>query len=172
MGPSSRPIITLDGDLYDSAVKLKDYKKQWCIRLGGLHTIMAALKCLGKYIDPSGLDLALGMASVYGSATVHQILEGRHIYRGIEAHMILATALFHLLCKQVFAEEHDDLKEELSHRLQMFNHYMQNKSAHDAESFRDLVTKVSEQLTNSARLQKLEDWEKVLRESRCFFVPI
>ena len=38
-----RPIITFDGDLYDRAVKLKDYKSNWCIRLGGLHITMAAL---------------------------------------------------------------------------------------------------------------------------------
>jgi len=45
-----RPVITLNGDLYDRAVKLKNYKDHWCIRLGALHTIFVALKCFGKYI--------------------------------------------------------------------------------------------------------------------------
>jgi len=70
VGEGQRPIITLDGDLYDRAVKLKDYKENWCIRLGGLHITMAALKCLGKYIEGSGIDLAWEEAGIYGSAPV------------------------------------------------------------------------------------------------------
>ena len=51
VGEGKRPIITLHGDLYDRAVKIDNYKKHWIIRLGSLHTEMAALKCLGKYTD-------------------------------------------------------------------------------------------------------------------------
>ena len=86
VGEGKRTIVKLDGDLYDHAVKLTNYKTMWCIRLGGLHITIAALKCLGKYIEGSGLDLVWEISGVYGSATVRQILEGRHIYRGIEAH--------------------------------------------------------------------------------------
>ena len=77
-------------------MKLKDYKKIWCIRLGGLNIRIAALKCLGKYIEGRGLDLAWETSGVYGSATVGQILEGRHIYRGIEAHTITVLAVYTL----------------------------------------------------------------------------
>ncbi|KAG1651103.1 hypothetical protein GQR58_027472 [Nymphon striatum] len=63
------------GDLYDRAVKIKDYKEKWCIRLGALHITMAALKCLGKYIESSGLDFAWESSGIYGSATVRQILD-------------------------------------------------------------------------------------------------
>ena len=94
VGEGKRPIITLDGDLYDRAVKIENYKKHWIIRLGGLHTVMAALKCLGKYMDGSGIDSAWEASGVYGSATVRQILEGRHIYRGLEAHIVTLVAIF------------------------------------------------------------------------------
>ena len=35
--------------------------------------MIAALKCLGKYIEGSGLDLVREISGVYGSATVRQI---------------------------------------------------------------------------------------------------
>ena len=35
VGEGKRTIVSLDGDLYDHAVKLKDHKKIWCIKLGG-----------------------------------------------------------------------------------------------------------------------------------------
>ena len=64
VGEEKRTIVTLDGDLYDHAVKLKDYKKIWCIRLGALHITIEALKCLGKFIEGSGL--AWEISGVYG----------------------------------------------------------------------------------------------------------
>lgn len=100
-GDGSKPIMTLDGDLYDRAVKLKHYKDNWCIKLGALHITIAALKCLGKYIEGSGLDSAWETAGVYGSATVRQILDGRHIYRGLEAHMMTLLAL-HTLYRRLY----------------------------------------------------------------------
>ena len=103
VGDGSKPIVTLDGDLYDRAVKLKDYKDNWCIKLGARHITMAALKCLGKYIEGSGLDSAWDTAGVYGSETVRQILDGRHIYRGLEAHMMTLLALHTLYQKVVLS---------------------------------------------------------------------
>ena len=93
VGDGSKPIVNLDGDLYDRAVKLKDYKDNLCIKLGALHITVAALKCLGKYIEGSCLESAWETAGVYGSATVRQILDGRHIYRGLEAHMMTLFSL-------------------------------------------------------------------------------
>ena len=51
VGDGSKPIVTLDRDLYDCVVKLKDYKYNWCIKLGALHITMAALRCLERYIE-------------------------------------------------------------------------------------------------------------------------
>ncbi|KAG1676991.1 hypothetical protein GQR58_014037 [Nymphon striatum] len=65
VGEGSRPIVTLDGDLYDRAVKIKDYKEKWCIRLGALHiTMAAALKCLGKCLEAHTMTL-LALQSLY-----------------------------------------------------------------------------------------------------------
>lgn len=105
IGERKKTIVTLDGDLYDRAVKLPNYKEEYCIRLGSLHQTTAALKCLGKYVEGSGIDLAWEASGIYGSATVRQILEGRHIYRGIEAHTITLIALFEILLEVTLPDE-------------------------------------------------------------------
>ena len=76
VGDGCRPVIALDGDLYDHAVRLKDYKSQWCTRLGSLHTTMAAPKYLGKYVEGSGIGIAWQESNLYGPGTVRQILVG------------------------------------------------------------------------------------------------
>jgi len=119
-----RPIITLDGDLYDRTVKLKNYKENWCIRLGGLHITMAALKSLGKYVEGSGIDLAWEEAGICGSATVRQILNGRHIYRCTDAHIVTLIALFTMCIQVIFSEEERAfLEHHISQALDAFASY-------------------------------------------------
>lgn len=109
VGPGRKTIVTFDGDLYKNAVKIPNYKDKWIIRLGSLHTIIAALKCLGKYIEGSGIETAWETCGIYGSATVNQILEGRHIYRGIQAHTVTLMAL-HSLYEQSTLTSDDQQK--------------------------------------------------------------
>lgn len=73
--------------------------------MGSLHTIIAALKCLGKYIEGSGIDTAWEICGMCGSATVNQILEGRHIYRGIQAHTMTIIALHSLYSESILTSE-------------------------------------------------------------------
>jgi len=49
--------------------------------------------------------LAWEGSGIYGSATVRQILDGRHIYRSIEAHLVTLVALFTLYIQVVFSDE-------------------------------------------------------------------
>lgn len=159
VGEGAKPIITLDGDLYDRPVKIKDYKSKWCIRLGGLHTVMAALKCLGKYIEGSSLDIAFETSGVYGPAIVRQILEGRHIYRGIEAHTILLLTVFSLLLEQVFTkEEKTEIEGKMMEAQDLWNVYIDNKTEKTAEDFQSQVNKVCEYMTLRGVFQSIEKW--------------
>ena len=45
-----------------------------------LNSAGAFLKCLGKYIEGSGLDSALRKVDIYETATMRQIIEGHHIH--------------------------------------------------------------------------------------------
>lgn len=113
VGPKTRTIITLDGDLYNNAVKVPKYKEKWIIRLGSLHTIIAALKCLGKYIDGSGIDTAWEASGMYGTTTINQIIEGRHIYRGIHAHTVTLMALYSLHLESILSPEEQNFIQSL-----------------------------------------------------------
>ena len=161
VGEGIRPVITLDGDLYDRAVKLKDYKSNWCIRLGALHITMAALKCLGKYIEGSGLELAWEESGLYGSATVRQILDGRHIYRCIEAHTVTLVAVFTLYVEAVFShKERAEYENQLSQMLDAFALYSEGKTDGKAEKFKSEVVEVRKALSDKHIFERLDEWKQ------------
>lgn len=112
VGPDRKTVITLDMQLYEKAKQLEmsrqDCKGKWVLRIGELHTTMAALRAAGNLIEGSGLDDAWVEADLYGPATVRQILECRHYKRAINAHTITLQALF-LLFQDAFFRSHTEL---------------------------------------------------------------
>lgn len=160
VGEGCRPVITLDGDLYHRAVRIKDYKSQWCIRLGSLHTTMAALKCLGKYVEGSGIDIAWQESDLYGPATVRQILDGRHVYRGIEAHTVTLIALHHMFFQSVFTEDdRAEIMPGIKQIAQSFKLYV-NKTSKGAEAFEEQVNLMHHQLSTSDTFKRMEEWQE------------
>lgn len=158
-----RAIITLDGDLYGRAVKIRNYKSQYIIRLGSLHTVIAALKCLGKYIEGSGIDVAWEIPEMYGSATVSQVIEGRHIYRGIQAHTITLIALFHLkLQSDVYTDE-----ERQSIRSKISNLQYETAAGNDEDKFVESILNIQEDFATNGVYDKLQ-LKSVSRQTATF----
>ena len=92
-------IVTLDLQLYVKCMELcsrNEIKDNLIFRLGILHIVFAFLKVLGKYMNCSGLDQILVDTETYGSTTLSQILNEKHMNRGFEAHMILYLSLYNL----------------------------------------------------------------------------
>lgn len=147
IGPGIRTCITLDGDLYKNAVKIPNYKDKWIIRLGSLHTIIAALKCLGKYIEGSGIDTAWEMCGIYGSVTVNQILEGRHIYRGIQAHTVTLLALHSLYGQSILTSEDQKTIQALTSAIY--------DTSQEKNDFKISIQNVKEKLIDSNVFEKL-----------------
>ena len=54
-------------------------------RPGELHIVFAFQHTIGQYIEYSGLDQFFIDCDIYGSVTVNQILNGKHMKRGMEA---------------------------------------------------------------------------------------
>ena len=52
------------------------------------------LKCIGKYIQESGLDRLFAEARLYGESTLSQILNGKYMKREIETHFTMYLALY------------------------------------------------------------------------------
>ena len=98
MGSEAVTVMTLDMQLYDMAMKLwverEDIRKQFLFRPGELHIVLWALASLGNYVEGSGIDQAWVEAGLYSPTTVNQILNGRHMYRAVEAHMVTLIALY------------------------------------------------------------------------------
>jgi len=101
-------VITFDVALYEKAVKLvdarEDLKGTVLPRLGELHTVMAALRALGKSTENSGIDDARIEADVYGLATTCQILKCAHYKRSLRAHILMNMTLHELLLEKFFKE--------------------------------------------------------------------
>ena len=74
------------------------------LRPGELHVTMAILRCIGSYIEASVIDSVWIESDIYGSSTVKQILEGRHVKRGVYAHITTLQALFSLYTEAFFQE--------------------------------------------------------------------
>ena len=50
--------------------------------------MFALLRSLGRYIEGSGLDDIWIEKGLYGPAVIRQIIGGKHLKRGVEAHMV------------------------------------------------------------------------------------
>lgn len=79
----------------------KDYIRQnFIFRLGELHVVFAMIKVIGKYISESGIDRLFLESGIYGSTTLGQILDGKHMKRGVEAYTTMYVALFSIFIKE------------------------------------------------------------------------
>ena len=71
----------------------EEIKKNFIFRFGELQIVFAFLNVIGKYIQCSGIDQVLIEAGNYGTTTLGQILEGKHMKRTMEAHMVIYLSL-------------------------------------------------------------------------------
>ena len=78
--------------MYGTACR-NEIKDNLIFELEELHLVFAFLKVLGKYINCSGLDEILVDTETYGSTTLSKILNGKHMKRSFEAHLILYLSL-------------------------------------------------------------------------------
>ena len=65
---SGKTVITLDLQLYSKCVQQQareEISSKFVFRMGELHVVFAALKCIGKFIDNSGLDAVFIEAGIY-----------------------------------------------------------------------------------------------------------
>ena len=115
-GNNDPTVIAMDMDLYWRAKMLtmvKKTEKQFSLRIGDLHVVMAMLRTIGACLEGSGLEDVLVEADVYGSATLRHLLAGNHVCRDIEAHTILAISLLTLCWKAFVLKGADAALEEM-----------------------------------------------------------
>lgn len=100
VGNNKKIIITLDMDIYMRAMKLqssdKDIQSKYIFRIGEFLTVLCALRAIGSSIENSSINEALIQSDLFGPATARQIIEGKHLKRAINAHVITQQSLFQL----------------------------------------------------------------------------
>ena len=127
VGPNRKVVITLDMALYERAKRLQmllqDCKEKWVLRIGEFHTVLCALCAIGSAIEGSGIDDAWVMADIYGPVTTRKILEGKHMKRSVDAHIMTLQVFFDLYIEAFFEEQsalQDLLKEPLQELVDAF----------------------------------------------------
>ena len=106
------PILTFDQPLYMKAVTIVTHESQCedlssiILRLGGFHTQMSFLGCIGHIMRESGLQEVL--ETVYAPNAVGHILSGKAVARATRAHFLVDTALHALLVAKTFGAELPD----------------------------------------------------------------
>ena len=108
VGDEGKTVISFGMGLYLPAKKLQMARKdlnRLILRSGELHIVMAMLKTIGAYIESGGIDLCWQEAELYGSCTVKQIPDGKHVKRGEKANLTTLQAFFRLYLKGFLKNE-------------------------------------------------------------------
>ena len=123
VGPDRKTVISLNMGLYKPAKQMQMAREDMnhiVLRPGELHIVMAELRCIGAYIENSGLDFCWTEADLYGPVTVKQILEGKHVNRGLEAHLVTLQSLFNMYQAEFF-KDHPEMQTELTAAAEALN---------------------------------------------------
>lgn len=98
------PILTFDQPLWWKAKLIIDSEPQdsplhsIVFRLGGFHTEMSFLGCIGNLMSGSGLDQII--ETIYATNTVSHILTGKAVTRAVRAHFMVYDVLFFMLASR------------------------------------------------------------------------
>ena len=99
------PIVTFDQPLYWKAITIvfnepsDSEMKSLIVRLGGFHTEMSFLGCVGQLMENTGLEELL--CTVYAPNTVSHMLSGKAIARAIRGHFLVDDALNTVIVKRL-----------------------------------------------------------------------
>ena len=107
----------MDEALYCKVIELKwarnNYQNLLIVRLGGLHTILAFLKVIGKHINSSGLLEAWVESNILGPKAAESVVTGKSYARGFRSHNLTLQAMWRILMPQLLdfiGEENAALK--------------------------------------------------------------
>ena len=106
LNPSQIPVVALDQPLFALAKQIQwtlpEFDEDhFVIMLGGLHTEMAALKMLGKWLTGSGWSDIICGAGVATQGVAESFLTASHVARTRRAHQVTAVSL-HILTNKAY----------------------------------------------------------------------
>ena len=126
---AEKTIVSLDLQLCSKCIQQQsnlEIREQFIFCMGELYIVFAALKTLGKIIDGSGLDQSFIEARLYGSNTVQQIKNGKHMKRSFQGFLTLYASLCKIYLKELIDQNliiEKELGERVITAISGLNHY-------------------------------------------------
>ena len=159
------PMITFDQPLWWKALSILESEpldsdlRKIILRLGGFHTLMSFLGCIGHIMSGSGLQSVL--EQVYASNFAIQILSGKAYDRVVRGHLLVASALNTIITETCLGIPHLSPQEDVEITASQTENSTENTpSKEEAEStnsgdlseattlFQDLMSGALEDLTS------------------------
>lgn len=153
------PILTFDQPLWWKAKTIivnendDSELKQIVLNLGGFHSTMSFLGCIGHMMTSTGLSDVLGV--VYAENAVNHMLSGKAYARAIRGHFLVDTALNAIVLSRAYDEpmldeSNDDesttRSDELTKALQHFDDLLAGETTVEAVCSDTIFDQISEQL--------------------------
>lgn len=117
LNPGQIPFATMDQPLYAVGKQLQwDFPEtfgedKFVLILGGLHTEMAIMKCIGDWLNESGWTNALVQANIASPGKADSFLKASHVTRTRSAHQLTACSLY-ILLNEAYTDYTTDMDEE------------------------------------------------------------
>ena len=100
IGESSKTIISLDLDLYERALRLRNSSPEllesFILRLGELHILFAHIRAIGRFLENTDIDDLWLRSELIGPNTIRQILTCSHVKRSVIVHEVTLLSLFEM----------------------------------------------------------------------------
>lgn len=115
------PIITFDQPLYWKAqliisnAPVESPLKNIVLMLGGFHTVMSFLGCIGSLMEDMGLQETL--ETIYAANSVTHMMSGKAFSRALRGHFIVDCALNNLITKEVESQILDEIETDWTNLL-------------------------------------------------------
>jgi len=144
-------VLTFDQPLFQKALDIVNIEepssplKKLVLRLGGFHTQMSYLGCIGYLMAGSGLSEAL--ETVYASNAVSHMMSGKAVQRAIRGHILIENALTILLLEKASCSETDGNKDRIDDTTALFYTLVNNS---DLKRLASLYDEMKETKDSSA----------------------
>lgn len=107
------PSVTFDQPLWLKAITIAEAKGMDIVcRLGGFHTLMSFLGSIGKVMEGSGIEEAIGV--IYAEKVVPHCMSGKAVSRALRAHFTIDAVLWSLLSESLLLTDDPKISKKLS----------------------------------------------------------
>ena len=157
--------------LYIKCIKLKaedNVNRNFVFRVGELHTVFASLKAIDKYIDESGIDQSFVEADIFGPTTIHQIKEGKHMKRDIDAYTTVYLALHKLYLAMLFEQYPEEVEHSVKDAISSQFNWLQSRSEIENHSLKDGQMDLIDTFGNIEFQEKQEEFDHSLTKQAKF----